>query len=58
MWRSALVIGVFVAVGSGVALFLGEASLIPVFVALGVVTALGERRRWKQAAANGDAAQA
>lgn len=32
LWRKALVVGVFVAAGGGVALFLGEASYFPVFV--------------------------
>jgi hypothetical protein len=54
-WRAVLVVGIFVAVGSGVALLLGEASVVPVFVGLGVVTALGERNRWRQARARRNA---
>lgn len=49
IWRMALVVGVYVAIGGGVVLLLGEPSIVPVFVALGVVTALGMRKRWKQA---------
>lgn len=58
LWRTALVVGVFVAAGGGLALFLGEASYVPVFVAVGVVAALGERKRWKQqTTARGDASE-
>jgi hypothetical protein len=55
IWRTVLVVGVFVAIGGGVALLLGEVSVVPVFVGLGVVTALGERNRWRQARARRNA---
>lgn len=55
IWRMALVVGVYVVVGGGVVLLLGEPSIVPVFVALGVVTALGMRKRWKQTDCRSDA---
>jgi hypothetical protein len=47
-WRMVLVTGVYTAAGGGVMVLLGQPPMWPVFAALGVVTALGTRKRWKR----------
>ena len=48
-WRMVLIVIVYVAIGGGVMMLLGQPPMWPVFAALGVVTALGVWMRWKKA---------
>jgi hypothetical protein len=48
IWRMALVYCLFVGVGGGTMVLLGQRPLWPVFAGVGVVFVLGMRKRWER----------
>jgi hypothetical protein len=48
IWRMVLVYCLFVAIGGGIMLLLGQPPMWPVFAGVGLVLVLGARKRWER----------